>query len=151
MDKRTKILIGVGGTVAVVGGIILIGRIQRKSMYTKLNAILDADTGSAKKVQETKSAFDPNSYKTSNTKPTINAAMGQDIIDNINGDYHYFIPNNNADVMKQISRLNSRTDLSYVSDLWQKKYGSPALLDFLNQHFSDLSNQVNDYISGLPA
>lgn len=149
MNTKKVILITSGSVITVAVGLIVIGKIHRKNILNKLDLILNADTGSAANTQITTQAADPNMYKDNQKEVTIDAATGDGIITNIYEDYHYLIPNNSSDVMVQINKLNSKADFSYISSLWGKKYGSPTLFNFLKDHFGDIINEIESYISGL--
>ena len=163
MKKGTVILLTVGGTAAVVTTIILVGKARNKKLLAQVNAGTVADVVNQpvldpaywKKLGATESTTGITTFLNNPLSAVANGAapiiMSKDtaiaVADNINSDHHTLLPNNQDDMIAQISHLGTKAKISYVSYQFQQKYGQSLGQFFANQlddtHKANLAAYLN--------
>lgn len=163
MKKGVKILIAAGSTLAVVGVIVLIGRAHRAKLLADINAQLDKDAGSTKTIAAVQAALDPSFFKTYYITDSGDDLAKKDLSQIIltkdtglqaakifNDAHNFLLPNDQNAMVKEMTGLKTKSNISYVAYLFQKQYGQ-SLLTFLNTNLSDDNkNLLNSTISNFP-
>ena len=176
MKKGTVILLTVGGTAAVVTTIILVGKARNKKLLAQVNAAIDggsADAGTVadvvnqpvldpaywKKLGATESTTGITTFLNNPLSAVANGAapiiMSKDtaiaVADNINSDHHTLLPNNQDDMIAQISHLGTKAKISYVSYQFQQKYGQSLGQFFANQLDDTHKENLAAYLNSVKA
>ena len=149
---RRQVLI-TGGLALVVTGVIVVvvTRRRNKELIKQINDILDKGTQATGTPEDIKNddAFDPNFYK-KNMGAIVSASAATTMAKKIHDAIGTFY-DKETDVVSAITQIRTKTRLSFVSEIFLKKYGI-GLGSFITERVDKGDNlkQIEKIVKNMP-